>query len=332
MSEADARVDPYEELHALIRAFRTHLEWQRRAGTYAAVATPTARPAGVDALPGGDDDAPGRAESVVSEAPGSAPAPADAAVASAIDKGDLRAALAEALGETAPAPRTSPAPAPAPPSGSGSLASSGNFDRPVEEPAVQSRRLPLAEVRATLGDCQRCKLSRTRKNIVFGDGDPDAALMFIGEAPGAREDERGLPFVGPAGQLLDRMITAMGWTRDTVYIANVLKCRPPGNRNPDADEVAACRPFLADQIAAVAPRIIVTLGRPAAHLVLETTAPMHALRGSFRDYRGIKVMPTFHPAYLLRKPEHKRQAWADLKLVIAELERLGVGSPRPPKG
>ena len=156
--------------------------------------------------------------------------------------------------------------------------------------------------------------------------------MFIGEAPGADEDRQGEPFVGRAGELLDKMIEAMGWGRGDVYIANVLKCRPPGNRNPEPDEVAACRPFLDAQIAAVRPRIIVTLGRPAANVVLGNDAPISALRGRFHEHRGVRVMPTFHPAFLLRQPERKRDAWSDLKQVIAELERLGVAPPRPARG
>jgi DNA polymerase len=190
----------------------------------------------------------------------------------------------------------------------------------------------LAAIRAELGDCRRCKLCSTRKNIVFGVGPEPAALMFIGEAPGADEDRLGDPFVGKAGELLDKMIEAMGWGRGDVYIANVLKCRPPGNRNPEADEVAACRPFLDAQILAVRPRIIVTLGRPAANTVLGRDAPISALRGQFHQHRGVRVMPTFHPAYLLREPARKRDTWSDLKQVIAELERLGVTPPRPPRG
>jgi DNA polymerase len=189
----------------------------------------------------------------------------------------------------------------------------------------------LAVIREDLGDCQRCKLSTTRTNIVFGIGSQDAPLMFIGEAPGADEDRRGEPFVGRAGQLLDRMISAMGWTRDSVYIANVLKCRPPGNRDPQEDEVASCEPFLARQIEAIKPRVIVTLGKPAAHVLLRTRAPISALRGHWQDYRGIRVMPTFHPAFLLRSPDRKRDAWDDLKQVIGELERLGIASPLAPK-
>ena len=196
-------------------------------------------------------------------------------------------------------------------------------------PAPGLPSLPM--VRDDLGECTRCKLHATRKTIVFGVGDANAPIMFIGEAPGAEEDRRGEPFVGAAGQLLDKMIQAMGWTRDAVYIANVLKCRPPQNRDPEADEVDACRPFLERQIDAIAPRVIVTLGKPAAHLILRTTAPMSALRGRFKDYLGIAVMPTFHPAYLLRQPERKRDTWEDLKQVIAELERIGVRPPVPPR-
>ena len=205
---------------------------------------------------------------------------------------------------------------------------------PVEgepEPGASITRRTLAVVRDELGDCKRCKLSSTRKEIVFGVGSESAELMFIGEAPGAEEDRTGEPFVGRAGQLLDKMINAMGWTRQTVFIANVLKCRPPNNRDPQPDEVEQCEPFLARQIEAIRPRLIVTLGKPAAHLVLKTRAPISALRGRFQRYRGIPVMPTFHPAYLLRSPERKRDTWNDLRKVIGELRRLGVESPMPPR-
>ncbi|MCW5808903.1 MAG: uracil-DNA glycosylase [Deltaproteobacteria bacterium] len=190
-------------------------------------------------------------------------------------------------------------------------------------------RRTLAQVREELGACTRCKLHATRNHIVFGVGADDAPLMFIGEAPGENEDRRGEPFVGAAGELLDKMIVAMGWTRSSVYIANVLKCRPPGNRNPQPDEVAQCTPFLDAQIRAIAPRIIVTLGRPAANHVLGKDAPISALRGKFHDRHGVRVMPTFHPAYLLRDPDRKRDTWADLKQVMAELERLGIKPPGP---
>jgi DNA polymerase len=206
----------------------------------------------------------------------------------------------------------------------------------VEEIADEAVLVPLgrrtlAQVREELGECQRCKLHGTRRSIVFGVGAEDASLMFVGEGPGEQEDKRGEPFVGPAGELLDKMIEAMGWSRESVYINNIVACRPPGNRNPQPDEVAACKPFLEARIAAVRPRIIVALGRPAANTLLGTDAPISTLRGRFHDRNGIKVMPTFHPAYLLREPDRKRDAWADLKLVMAELARLGIEPPRAPK-
>jgi uracil-DNA glycosylase len=207
--------------------------------------------------------------------------------------------------------------------------------QPGDAPIALGRRT-LEQIRAELGDCTRCKLHTTRRTIVFGVGDPHTPLMFVGEAPGEQEDKRGEPFVGPAGQLLDKMIEAMGWTRNTVYIANTTKCRPPGNRNPQPDELGQCMPFLHAQIAAIAPRIIVALGKPASNQLLGTDAPISALRGRFHDYarftsdrHSLKIMPTFHPAYLLRDPTKKRAAWDDLKLVMAELARLGITAPNP---
>lgn len=166
-----------------------------------------------------------------------------------------------------------------------------------------------------LEGCPRCKLSRTRTNIVFGQGNPAAELMFVGEAPGRDEDEQGLAFVGKAGQLLTRIIEAMGRTREDVFIANVLKCRPPGNRNPEPDEVTSCRPFLEEQIRLIGPKVIVTLGTFAAQALLETDEPIGRMRGHWRTARGVKVMPTFHPAFLLRSPERKKDVWEDMKLV-----------------
>jgi uracil-DNA glycosylase len=183
----------------------------------------------------------------------------------------------------------------------------------------------LGAVRAELGDCTRCKLHPTRKNLVFGVGNPAADLVFVGEAPGADEDAQGEPFVGAAGQLLTRMILAMGFRREDVYIANILKCRPPGNRNPEADEIAQCEPFLVKQLAAIRPRMIVALGKFAAQCLLgKPDTPISALRGKFHAYQGIPLMPTYHPAYLLRQPSAKRQVWDDLQLVMAELARLGI--------
>jgi DNA polymerase len=246
--------------------------------------------------------------------------------------GDLRRGLAERARTGA---RTAPAGATPRPDAAVEAAARGADDgASVTEGGVatgRGGRATLPQVRAWLGECTRCRLHETRTSIVFGTGAADAPLLFVGEAPGAEEDRRGEPFVGAAGQLLDKMIEAMGWRRDEVYIANVLKCRPPGNRDPRPDEVEACGPFLARQIEALAPRIIVTLGKPAAHALLSTTAPISSLRGRWHDHRGIKVMPTFHPAFLLREPGRKRDAWNDLKLVIDELARLGVRPPRAPR-
>jgi DNA polymerase len=176
----------------------------------------------------------------------------------------------------------------------------------------------LGAVRKDLGDCRRCKLASSRTRIVFGQGNPRARLMFIGEGPGQEEDRAGEPFVGAAGQLLTKIIEAIKLTRPEVYIANVVKCRPPGNRLPEPDEIATCMPFLERQIAAVRPRLICLLGACAAQSVLRTTEPISRLRGRFFDRNGIRVMPTFHPAYLLRNPEKKRDVWEDMKLLMKE--------------
>lgn len=188
----------------------------------------------------------------------------------------------------------------------------------------------LKLLRDDIGDCQRCKLAGGRTNIVYGVGNPDADLVFVGEAPGADEDARGEPFVGKAGQLLTKMIEAMGYERQDVYICNVLKCRPPGNRNPEPDEVASCEPFLKRQLAAIRPRMIVALGKFAVQCLLRDDAPISRLRGNFRSYQGIPLMPTFHPAYLLRDPSKKKPAWEDLKSVNAALARVGITPPNPP--
>ena len=181
----------------------------------------------------------------------------------------------------------------------------------------------LEEVRRALGDCQRCKLCSGRKNIVFGVGNPKAKLVFVGEGPGAEEDNQGIPFVGAAGQLLTKMIAAMGYTRDEVYICNVVKCRPPGNRNPEPDEIEACQPFLEAQLNAIRPSVIVTLGKFAAQTLLRTDTPITRLRGQWREYVGIPLMPTFHPAYLLRNPAEKKSAWTDLQAVMTRFPKAG---------
>jgi DNA polymerase len=187
----------------------------------------------------------------------------------------------------------------------------------------EDRRTPaerLEGVRAALGECTRCRLSRGRTHLVFGVGNPDAELVFVGEAPGAEEDRRGEPFVGRAGQLLDRMIRAMGRSRGEVYIANVLKCRPPDNRDPGADEAATCAPFLWQQIDAIRPRAICALGAHAARTLLGVEGSLGSLRGRTHRCRGWPVVATYHPAYLLRKPGDKRKAWQDLQRVMGLLE------------
>ena len=174
----------------------------------------------------------------------------------------------------------------------------------------------LAAVRTDIGDCTRCKLhTQGRKQIVFGVGNPDADLMFVGEAPGADEDVQGIPFVGRAGQLLTKIIEAIDLKREDVYIANVIKCRPPGNRNPEPDEVETCEPFLFQQIDVIKPKVIVALGTFAARALLRTLDPISRLRGRVYEYRGSKLIPTFHPAYLLRNPASKREVWEDMKVV-----------------
>jgi uracil-DNA glycosylase len=178
----------------------------------------------------------------------------------------------------------------------------------------------LPAIRADLGDCTRCKLHTLgRRQIVFGVGNPEAQLMFVGEAPGRDEDAQGIPFVGRAGQLLTKMIEAMGYSRDQVYIANVIKCRPPENRNPEADEVAACEPFLFRQVETIKPKVIVALGTFAAQTLLRSQDSISRLRGRVYLYGGARLIPTFHPAYLLRSPDKKRDAWEDLKRARALL-------------
>jgi DNA polymerase len=179
----------------------------------------------------------------------------------------------------------------------------------------------LAAIKIEIGpDCPRCKLATLgRTQVVFGVGNPDADLMFVGEAPGGDEDLQGIPFVGRAGQLLTKMILAINLERDQVYIANVIKCRPPGNRNPEPDEIAACEPFLFRQIDAVRPKVIVALGAFAARTLLRTDESISRLRGRVYDFRGARLIPTFHPSFLLRSPERKRDAWEDLKRARALL-------------
>lgn len=177
----------------------------------------------------------------------------------------------------------------------------------------------LEALREEIGDCQRCKLSKGRKNIVFGEGNPDADLMFIGEAPGKEEDMQARPFVGDAGKLLTRLIEKMGFSREDVYIANIVKCRPPLNRDPEEDEIEACLPFIERQAKAISPKVIISLGRISAHTLMGTKVPITKLRGTFSEYKGISLMPTFHPAYLLRNPKDKQLVWEDAQKVLKML-------------
>jgi uracil-DNA glycosylase family 4 len=197
---------------------------------------------------------------------------------------------------------------------------------PGTSPTTVSSSQGLAAVREELGDCTRCKLHTGRKNIVFGEGNPNAGLVFVGEGPGQEEDVQGRPFVGAAGQLLtDIIVKGMKLSREDVYICNIVKCRPPNNRNPEPDEILACEPFLIKQIQAIKPKIIIGLGNVAVKTLLKTKEGITALRGRWKTYQGIPLMPTFHPAYLLRTPTDKRLVWDDIKKVLAELDKIEKG-------
>lgn len=196
------------------------------------------------------------------------------------------------------------------------------FAAPRAETVAAEPAEALRLIQEDLGECTRCVLSRLgRKTIVFGEGDPSAELMFVGEGPGADEDEQGRPFVGRAGQLLNKMIEAMGLRREQVYIANVVKCRPPGNRTPEREEIETCSPFLLRQIAVIQPKAIVALGAVAARCLLGLNEPMARLRGRWFDFRGTRLAVTYHPAFLLRDPRQKKETWKDLQMVM---EHLGL--------
>lgn len=196
-------------------------------------------------------------------------------------------------------------------------------------PVIQDKSAALKAISEDIGDCTRCRLHKGRKNIVFGVGNIHADLMFVGEGPGADEDEQGEPFVGRAGQLLNNMISAMGLKRQDVYIANVVKCRPPGNRNPEKDESDTCGPFLLRQIEVIRPKVIVALGAVAAKYMLAINDNMANLRGRWYEFKGAKLAVTYHPAYLLRDPRQKKETWKDLQMVM---KYLGLKpSAKPPQ-
>jgi uracil-DNA glycosylase len=203
--------------------------------------------------------------------------------------------------------------------GAVTAADTGERSAPAALESSGSEKAGLDAVRELLGDCRRCPLHRTRHSLVFGEGNPEADLVFVGEAPGADEDAQGRPFVGQAGQLLTKIIGAMGLKREEVYICNILKCRPPGNRNPQPEEIAPCEPFLIRQLEAIRPRMICALGTFAAHTLLKSEAPISVLRGRFHRYQGIPLMPTYHPAYLLRNPGAKKQVWEDVQMIMKTL-------------
>jgi DNA polymerase len=193
---------------------------------------------------------------------------------------------------------------------------------PPAEVPIQISAESLEGIRTDIGDCQRCKLAPSRTHIVYGSGNPNAEIVFVGEAPGFEEDQQGLPFVGAAGQLLTKIIESIGVKREDVYICNILKCRPPNNRNPEPDEVFSCSPFLKRQLAAIRPKIVCCLGKFAAQTMLRSADSITRLRGHFADIDGLRVIATFHPAYLLRSPEKKREVWEDMKQIRVELFRL----------
>jgi DNA polymerase len=212
-----------------------------------------------------------------------------------------------------------------PPAAPFPLIKTSSFFEQLERVANDS----LPAIREDIGECTRCRLHKTRRHIVFADGNPNADLVFVGEGPGADEDATGIPFVGRAGKLLTQMIEAMGLQRKDVYICNVVKCRPPENRQPQPDEVATCSPFLVRQLEVVNPKVIVCLGATAAQTLLETTTGISKFRGQWMDFRGKKLLATYHPAYLLRNPPAKSEVWKDLQKVMAELG-LAVRKPKQP--
>jgi len=278
-----------QDTRRLARDLRAHVEWARLGGVTEVALTPASA-----------DAPPARARATRAPAPSAAmaaaPAPERAGGASGSPPASRSADVSPGMASAA--------------------APAGWSSRAAE----LARAATLDDLRGAIGDCRLCRLCERRTQIVFGVGNPRARLVFVGEGPGHDEDVKGEPFVGRAGQLLTDIIEkGMRLKRSDVYICNVVKCRPPDNRNPEPDEVAACAPFLARQIEIVQPEVLVTLGKFAAHALLETKTPITRLRGTWQEYRGIPVMPTFHPAYLLRNPGDKKLVWQDIKQVMARL-------------
>jgi uracil-DNA glycosylase family 4 len=312
-----------EQLGEVVEDLRRHLQWQEETGGRAllvdAAKQAAERSASLRAMmpPRGAKpplaaETPAAPEPVASATPDPRPAPSSVSA-------PTRPSAPEAAPSKAPALSRATMPRPAAAASAGTLIDVPQQAPPYPGPlpgVVEGERPTLDQIRRELGDCRRCKLCTGRKNIVFGVGNPRAELVFVGEGPGEQEDLQGVPFVGPAGELLTKMINAMGFNRDEVYICNVVKCRPPGNRNPEPDEIAACEPFLRSQLLALQPKVIVALGKFAAQTLLRDSTPITRMRGNWREYQGVKLMPTFHPAYLLRSPAEKKKAWEDLQQVM----------------
>lgn len=344
---ADSEPDPRTELRELAAALRSHLAWLHSGGVVGLPRPAQSPERPRRAAPSGRAPEPAppplaaradRQPAVEQPVPPPPQASDDLGVADAASA--ARAALQASARAASVATRAA---SPAPGRTAAAPAAQATLKAPLAEahypelddPALGlgSAAAGLAQVRQILGDCRRCKLCHGRNNIVFGEGNPEPWVVFVGEGPGADEDRQGQPFVGAAGELLNRMIKAMGdeagkrgqpelrehLSREQVYIANIVKCRPPGNRVPEADEIAACAPFLRAQLARLQPRVIVALGRTPTHYLLQTTAPISRLRGQFATWNGIPVMPTYHPAYVLRTEGANKLVWEDLKRVIERL-------------
>jgi DNA polymerase len=342
--------DPREELAELAAAVRAHVEWQAdtgasglpteeaaeavlarlggAAGPARAAAAPARGPApeaGRAAVPGHTFAAPAAAPALPRSAPAAAPAAAapaamaPAAMAPAAMAPAPVAPAAMAAAPVATAPAATPVVAPAAPA--------AKAPPPTPAATPDERRTRLALLAEEVRSCTRCGLHETRTNTVVSRGSPFAELCFLGEGPGAEEDRLGEPFVGPAGQLLDRMIAAMGYHRDEVYVCNIVKCRPPNNRKPEPAEMTSCMPYLVQQLGLVQPKVIVALGATAVQGLIGTSEGITRLRGKWKLYKGsLPIMPTFHPAYLLRQPAAKREVWLDLQEVMRHLGKA------PPKG
>lgn len=301
-----------DELHSVLEDLRRHLAWQQEVGGAWVLAERNQAASATSVSPRA-------AESTARQVPPSS----DARVAAPVSRPTVMLAATP----VPPRPAVMPAATPVPPRPAPVRTPSGIPTNPAvvtAELAALGEEPMLDEVRRVLGDCTRCKLCNGRTQVVFGTGNPRAQLVFVGEGPGADEDAQGIPFVGKAGQLLTRMIEAMGFSRDEVYICNVVKCRPPGNRNPEPDEIASCEPFLQAQLKAIRPKVIVALGKFAAQTLLRDATAITRMRGNWREYQGIPLMPTFHPAYLLRNPPDKKLVWADLQQVMKVFGKTGA--------